>query len=59
MTTNQLQEHLGISRSVAYKLMRSQCFPSMRLNGRFYVDDKKVGEWLEKNQYKEVRLERN
>ena len=56
LTTQKLQDRLGISRSVAYRLMRSQSFPSMRIGGRYYVDETKVIEWIEKNKYKSISL---
>ena len=56
LTTDQLRERLGISREVAYRLMRCKSFPSMRLGRRFYVDEDKLKVWIEKSAYKDVIL---
>ncbi len=56
INTNDLMKRLGVSREVAYRLMRSDCFPSMRLGTRYYIDEERLAEWLKKSAHKEISI---
>ncbi len=56
LNTEELRNRLGVSREVAYRLMRSDCFPSMRLGTRYYVDEERLTEWLRKSAYKDIAI---
>lgn len=56
LKTEDLKKRLGVSREVAYRLMRSESFPSMRLGTRYYVDEDKLEEWLRKMAHKDVAI---
>lgn len=51
-----MQQKLGIGRDTAYALMRSSSFPSIKIGGRFYVEEEALQEWLRKNRYKKIVL---
>ncbi len=56
LKTEDLRKRLGVSREVAYRLMRSEAFPSMRLGTRYYVDEERLEEWLKKAAHKEIAI---
>lgn len=56
LKTEELRQRLGVSREVAYRLMRSESFPSMRLGTRYYVDEDRLEEWLKKAAHKEFAI---
>lgn len=56
LRADDLRKRLGVSREVAYRLMRSESFPSMRLGTRYYVDEDRLEEWLKKSAHKEIAL---
>lgn len=45
-TIKDLQAILHISRNTAYELMRSQGFPSFKINRRIYVTEEAFNKWL-------------
>lgn len=56
LTAKEVQKQLGVSRDRAYGLMHSKCFPSIKLGGRYYVEDTKLREFLDKYAYKEFSM---
>lgn len=56
LDTEKLRKKLGVSREIAYRLMRSDCFPSMRLGTRYYVDETKLEEWIRKSAHKDIAI---
>lgn len=56
LKTDELKKRLGVSREVAYRLMRSESFPSMRLGARYYVDEDRLEEWLKKMAHKDIAI---
>lgn len=46
LTVKDLQQRLGISRDRAYGLMHAKGFPRVKLGGRFFVDEKRLEEFL-------------
>ena len=56
LSARDIQTRLGVSRDCAYRLFHAKAFPSIKLGGRYYVDEKKLEEFLEKYAYKEFAL---
>lgn len=56
LKTTDLQKRLNVSREVSYRLMRSESFPSMKLGSRYYVEEEKLNEWLNKAAYKKMAI---
>lgn len=52
LTTKELQKRLGISRDRAYGLMHSKGFPAIKLGGRYYVEESKLRDFLDRYAYK-------
>ena len=48
LTYKDLQERLGVSRDCAYRLFHAKAFPSIKLGGRYYIDEQKLQEFLDK-----------
>jgi excisionase family DNA binding protein len=48
LNANEVAQVLGISRSMAYALMRSKGFPSLRIGTRWTVPKQKLLAWVEK-----------
>lgn len=51
-----LQKDLKIGRDTAYALMHSEGFPSMKLGGRYYVEQEELKKWLQRYAYKHYAL---
>lgn len=56
LTTKELQQKLGVSRDKSYALMHAAAFPSIKLGGRYYVEESKLKAWLERYAYKSFAL---
>lgn len=56
LSTKDLQMKLKIGRDKAYALMHASAFPSMKLEGRYYVVEKEVDDWLKRYAYKSFEL---
>ena len=56
LTVKDLQNILKIGRDKAYGLMHAKSFPSIKIGGRYYVQEQALQEWLVKNRYKTVVL---
>ena len=52
LTVKDLVQLLKIGRDTAYALMHSSAFPSMKIGGRYYVTQKELQKWLDKQAYK-------
>ena len=46
LTAKDLMETLKVSKTTAYALMANQGFPSYKLNGRYYVTEEELHNWL-------------
>ena len=51
-----MQGILGIGRDKAYNLMHSKGFPSIKLGGRYYVEEAALNEWLCRYRFKEYKF---
>lgn len=56
LTVKELQILLNIGRDKAYALMHSDGFPSMKLGGRYYVEQEELKNWLHRYAYKQYTL---
>ena len=56
LTVKELQQLLKIGRDKAYCLMHAKSFPSVKIGGRYYVQEQALQEWLVKNRYKTIIL---
>ena len=56
LNVRDVQETLKIGRDAAYSLMHSRSFPSIKLGGRYLVEEAALEEWLHKNRYREYKL---
>lgn len=45
----ELQQVLGIGRTLAYRLAQDRNFPKLTINGRYYFPKDKVAKWIERN----------
>jgi len=48
LRVEQVQEILGISRAMAYKLAKQKGFPAVRINKRIVIPRDRFMDWLEK-----------
>ena len=55
-TPKDLQRILGIGKNLAYKLIQTRGFPSININGHYYVPKTKLIKWLETNSGKHLEL---
>lgn len=56
LTVKELQKTLKIGRDVAYSLMHSRSFPSIKLGGRYFVEESALKEWIQKQRYHEFKI---
>lgn len=47
-TVDEIQDILGISRTTAYNLVKTQAFHSVRVGGHIRISKKSFDEWLDK-----------
>lgn len=47
-TVNDIQKIMSLGKTRAYELMRSDGFPSFKLNNRLYVTKQNLEKWLDK-----------
>lgn len=48
LKVEQVATYLGISRSLAYQLIRQKGFPCIRISGRFVIPRERFLEWVDK-----------
>lgn len=48
LTVKDLQDTIGCSRNMAYKLMHSRAFPSFKIGKKYYVSQEKFSKWLDR-----------
>lgn len=53
LNVKETQDILRTGRDKTYSLMRSRSFPSIKIGGRYFVDEEALEEWLRKYRYKE------
>lgn len=51
-----LQKFLGIGRDMAYSLMHTSAFPSMKIGGRYFVTRDALMKWLQTYEGREFAL---
>ena len=51
MTYRDLQDILHIGKNKAYELMKSSCFPTIRIGKRMYVNRDRLYRWIEDYTY--------
>ena len=56
LNVKELQSTLRIGRDKSYSLMRSKGFPSIKIGGRYFVEEAALGEWLKKYRYHEYLI---
>ena len=56
LNAKDVQSRLGVSRDCAYRLFHAKAFPSIKLGGRYYVEEKKHQDFLDKYAHKEIVL---
>lgn len=54
-TVSDIQRIMSLGRTRVYELMRSDGFPSIKLNNRIYITKKNFEKWLDKNTNKVFR----
>ena len=54
-TVNDIRNILSLGKTKGYELMRSDGFPSFRLNNRFYVTKNNFEKWLDRYTNKTFR----
>jgi hypothetical protein len=54
-TVNDIRNILSLGKTKVYELMRSDGFPSFRLNNRFYVTKNNFEKWLDRYTNKTFR----
>ena len=47
LTYKDLQEILHVGKGRAYELLHSSCFPTIKINGRYYVNSRHLSKWLD------------
>lgn len=47
LTATDLQDILHVSKTRAYELLHSSCFPTIKINSRYYVNSRHLSEWLD------------
>jgi len=47
LTYKDLQAILHIGKNKAYELLKSSCFPTIKINNRMYVNRRALSKWLD------------
>lgn len=47
LTYKDLQTILHVGKGRAYELLKSDCFPTIRINNRMYVNSRHLQQWLD------------
>lgn len=56
LNARDIQTKLGVSRDCAYRLFHAKAFPSIKIGGRYYIDERKLEEFLDRYAHKEIVL---
>lgn len=56
LTVKDLQKRIPIGRDAAYALMHSKAFPSIKIGGRYFVDNAALEKWIEQYTFKEFYI---
>lgn len=56
LSTKDVQKKLGISRDCAYRLFHARAFPSLKLGGRYYIEEGKLQDFLDRYAYKTFEM---
>lgn len=56
LTVKDLQKILNVSRDLAYALMHSHGFPSIKIGGRYFVSRDALERWLQRYEGKEFAI---
>ena len=51
-----IQQIFGIGKNLAYKLIKTSGFPSININGRYYIPKSKLDKWIESNTGRHIEL---
>lgn len=49
MSVKQIQEHLNVSKTMAYKIINTEGFPKIRIGHRFYIPKNRYIQWIDEN----------
>lgn len=50
LTPKEVKTYLKCNDSTLYALLKERSFPSFRIGKRYYIDEEKFSEWLERKQ---------
>ncbi len=56
LTVKDVQNHLGICREKAYKLVQLKSFPRMKIGNRYVIPKSEYQKWIAKNTYRDIHL---
>ena len=56
LTVKDLQSRFQIGRDAAYSLVHSPGFPVLKIGKRYFIPEKKLGEWVEQHTYKQFLI---
>ena len=51
LTYKDLQDILHVGKNRAYELLKSDCFPTIRINNRMYVSSRHLQQWIDQYVY--------
>lgn len=56
LTNKDLQAILHVSKNRAYEIQKSACFPTIKINNRYYVTRRSLTKWLDEYTNREYIL---
>lgn len=56
LTYKDLQATLHIGKNRAYELLKSACFPSIRINNRYYVTRENLSKWIQEYTFRQFLI---
>jgi excisionase family DNA binding protein len=56
LTVKELTQRLHVGRDKAYALMHASGFPAIKIGGRYYVDERALRTWIDKQANKVFKL---
>lgn len=52
MTVKELIKYLKCSQTIAYRLIQSKTFPSLKIQGKWYIDKDRLPDWIKQQEKK-------
>lgn len=56
LNARDIQTKLGVSRDCVYRLFHAKVFPSIKIGGRYYIEERKLEEFLDRYAHREIML---